>query len=170
MSWESWVFPLQYWDFLHLKSDFPCTKSNLPKSAFYFLQRLFAFFNGFLTFFNGFPLSSTAFQFSSTAFRFSSTAFHFPRNPRKSIHGKKYTKDCYLSFVFFATCSLSFVIFAKQYLCLTQHYLIWFFHHFRLTEEVWSERRHSLSKSALFNEFLPNTRHWWREPPAITTD
>jgi hypothetical protein len=41
-------------------------------------------------------------------------AFHFPRNPRKSIYGEKYTKDHYLSFVFFATrsptCSPSFII------------------------------------------------------------
>jgi hypothetical protein len=65
-----------------------------------------------------------AFQFSSTAFRFSSTAFHFPRNPRKSIYGEKYTKDCYSSFVFFATRSPSFVIPAKQYLCLTQQQLL----------------------------------------------
>ncbi len=114
MAWESRVFPLQYQDFLHLKSNFPhlksnfpCTKSNLPKSAFYFLQRL-------STFFNGFPLSPTAFRFSSMAFR-------FPRNPRKSIYGKKYAKDCYSSFVFFATCSPSFMITAKQYLHLTQH-------------------------------------------------
>jgi hypothetical protein len=128
MSWESWVFPLQYQDFLHLKSDFPHlksdfphTKSNLPISAFYFLQRLFAFFNSFLTFFNGFPLSPTAFWISPTAFWFSLMAFHFPRNPRKSIYGEKYTKDCYSRFVFFATCSLSFVITAKQYLRLTQH-------------------------------------------------
>jgi hypothetical protein len=128
MSWESPVFPLQYRDFLHLKSDFPHlksnfshTKSDLPKSVFYFLQRLSAFFNGFLTFFNGFPLSPTAFQIYPMAFRFSSTAFRFPRNPRKSIYGEKYTKDCYLSFVFFATCSPSFVIPAKQYLRLTQH-------------------------------------------------
>ncbi len=124
MSWKSQVFPLQYQDFLHLKSDFPHIKSNfphtesdLPKSAFYFLQRLSAFFNGF-------PLSPTAFQFSPTAFQFSSMAFHFPRNPRKSIYGKKYTKDCYLSFAFFATHSLSFVIPAKQYLRLTQHTLV----------------------------------------------
>ncbi len=128
MSWESRVFPLQYWDFLHLKSgfsclksNFPCTKSDLPKSAFYFLHWLSAFFNGFLTFFNGFPLSPMAFRFSSTAFQFPSTAFHFLRNPRKSIYGEKYTKDCYSSFVFFATCSLIFVIPAKQYLHLTQH-------------------------------------------------
>ena len=86
-----------------------------------FLQRLSAFFSGFLTFFNGFPLSRTAFQISPTAFQFSSTAFCFPRNPRISIYGKKYTKDYYLSFVFFATCSPSFVIPAKQYLRLTQH-------------------------------------------------
>ncbi len=88
MSWESWVFPLQYWDFLCLKSNFPHLKSELS-----------AFFDGFLTFFNGFPLSPTAFQFSSMAFQFSSMAFHFPRNPRKSIYGEKYTKDCYSSFV-----------------------------------------------------------------------
>jgi hypothetical protein len=78
-------------------------ESDLPKSAFYFFQRLSTFFNGFLTFFNGFPLSPMAFQFSPTAFQFSSTAFHFPRNPRKFIYGKKYMKDCYSSFVFFAT-------------------------------------------------------------------
>jgi hypothetical protein len=120
MSWKSQDFPLQYRDFLHLNSNFPHTESNLPKSAFYFLQRLSTFFNGFLTFFNGILLSPTAFQFSPTAFQFSSTAFHFPRNPRKSIYGKKYTKDHYSSFVFFATCSPSFVISAKQYLHLTQ--------------------------------------------------
>jgi hypothetical protein len=28
-------------------------------------------------------------------------AFHFPRNPRKSIYGKKYTEDRYSSFAFF---------------------------------------------------------------------
>jgi hypothetical protein len=128
MSWESRVFPLQHRDFLHLKSNFPHlksnfprTKSDLPKSAFYFLQRLSAFFNGFLTFFNGFLLSPTAFRILPTAFQFSSMAFCFPRNPRKSIYGKKYTKDCYSSFIFFATCSPSFVIPAKQYLRLTQH-------------------------------------------------
>ncbi len=48
-----------------------------------------------------FWFSSTAFRFSSTAFQFSSTAFCFPRNPRKCIYGEKYTKDHYLSFVFF---------------------------------------------------------------------
>ena len=104
--------------------DFPHTESDLPKLAFYFLQRLSTFFNGFLTFFNGFLLSPTAFQFSPTAFRFSLTAFQFPRNPRKSIYGKKYTKDRYSSFVFFATCSPSFVTPTEQYLHLTQHYLI----------------------------------------------
>jgi hypothetical protein len=71
-------------------------KSNFPHTKFDFLQRLSAFFNGF-------PLSSTAFQFSSMAFR-------FPRNSRKSIYGGKYTKDHYLSFVFPATRSPSFVI------------------------------------------------------------
>jgi hypothetical protein len=114
-------FPLLKSDFPHLKSKFPRTKSDSPKSAFYFLQRLSAFFKDFLNFFNGFPLSLTAFRISPMAFRFSSTAFRFPRNPRKSIYGKKYTKDCYLSLVFFATRSPSFVIPAKQYLRLTQH-------------------------------------------------
>ncbi len=79
----------------------------LSSTAFRFLQWL-------STFSNGFPLSPTAFQFSSMA-------FCFLRNPRKSIYGKKYTKDCYLSFIFFATCSPSFVIPTKQYLPLTQH-------------------------------------------------
>jgi hypothetical protein len=124
MSWKSWDFLPQYWDFLHLKSDFPHlksdfphTESNLPKSAFYFLQRLSAFFNGF-------PLSPMAFRLSPMAFQFSSTAFHFPRNWRKSIYGKKYTKDRYSSFVFFATWSPSFVVPAKQYLCLTQQRML----------------------------------------------
>jgi hypothetical protein len=75
--------------FLLLNSDFPHTKFN-------FLQRLSAFFNSF-------PISSTAFQFSSMAFQ-------FPKNTRKSIYGGKYTKDHYLSFVFPATHSPSFVI------------------------------------------------------------
>ncbi len=53
--------PLQYRDFLLLKSDFPHTKSNFPQSAFCFLQRhsdfpqrLSAFFSGFPIFLNGF--------------------------------------------------------------------------------------------------------------------
>jgi hypothetical protein len=53
-------------------------------------------FNGFLIFFNGFPIFLNGFPKSSTA-------FCFPRNPRKSIYREKYTKDQYLSFVFFAT-------------------------------------------------------------------
>jgi hypothetical protein len=53
-------------------------------------------FNGFLIFFNGFPIFLKGFPKSSIA-------FCFPRNPRKSIYGEKYTKDHYLSFVFFAT-------------------------------------------------------------------
>ncbi len=128
MSWKSQDFPLQYQDLLHLKSNFPHlksnfphTKSDFPHSAFYFLQRLSAFFNGFL-------LSSKAFQFLQRLSDFLQwladflqRLSDFPRNPRKSIYGEKYTKDSYLSFVFFATCSPSFVIPAKQYLCLTQH-------------------------------------------------
>jgi hypothetical protein len=74
--------------------------------AFGFLQWLSAFFNSF-------PLSPMAFRISPTAFQFSSMTFCFPR---KSIYGEKYTKDCYSSFVFFATRSPSFVITNKQYL------------------------------------------------------
>ncbi len=92
----------------------------LSSTAYCFLQRLSAFSNGFLIFFKGFPLSPMAFRISPTAFRFSSRAFRFPRNPRKSIYGKNYTKFCYSSFVFFATRSPSFVIPTKQYLRLTQ--------------------------------------------------
>ncbi len=117
MSWKSWDFPLQYRDFLHLKSDFPHlksnfphTKSDFPQSAFYFLQWLSAFFDSF-------PLSSMAFcflQWLSDFFQrlsdFLQQLSDFPRNPRKSIYGNKYTKDHYLSFVFFATCFLSFII------------------------------------------------------------
>ncbi len=61
-------------------------------------------------FLNGFPTVVNKLLLSSTAFQFSSTAFHFPRNPRKSIYGGKYPKDCYSSFVFPATRSPSFVI------------------------------------------------------------
>jgi hypothetical protein len=65
------------------KIKFPHTKSDFPQSAFYFLQRLSDFL-----------------QWLS----------NFPRNPRKSIYGDKDTKDHYLSFVFFATHSSSFII------------------------------------------------------------
>ncbi len=68
-----------------------------------------------------FRISPATFQFSPTVFQFSSMAFHFSRNPRKSIYGKKCTKDRYSSFIFFATHSPSFVIPAKQYLRLTHH-------------------------------------------------
>jgi hypothetical protein len=75
--------------FLLLKSNFPHTKFN-------FLQWLSTFFNGFLIFFDSFLIFFNSFLLSSTS-------FHFPRNLRRSIYGKKYTKDHYLSFVFFAT-------------------------------------------------------------------
>jgi hypothetical protein len=75
---------------------FPRNPRKSSSMAFRFLQQLSAFFISF-------PLSSTAFQFSSTA-------FCFPRNTRKSIYGGKYTKNHYLSFVFPATRSPSFVI------------------------------------------------------------
>jgi hypothetical protein len=87
----------------------------LSSTAFRFLQRLSDFLQRLSAFSNGFPNFSNGFLNSSTAFR-------FLRNPRKSIYGEKYTKDCYSSFVFFATCSPSFVIPAKQYLHLTQHH------------------------------------------------
>jgi hypothetical protein len=104
-------------EYLGKTGIFLLLNSNFPHTKFYFLQRLSAFqeiqenlLQRLSNFFNGFPTSSTAFRFSSTAFRFSSTAFRFPRNAKKSIYGGKYTKDHYLSFVFPATCSLSFVI------------------------------------------------------------
>jgi hypothetical protein len=81
------------------------------------------------------------------AFCFLQQLSDFPRNPRKSIYGDKYTKDHYLSFVFFATCSPSFVISATipntdcvlpqilpiippirpncSLTCLACHHLIW---------------------------------------------
>ncbi len=71
-----------------------------------FLQRLSAFSNGFPTFSNGFLIFLNGFPLSE--------------NQRKSIYGEKYMKDCYSSFVFFVTCSPSFVSPAKQYLRLTQ--------------------------------------------------
>ncbi len=86
----------------------------LSSTAFRFLQQISDFLQRLSAFSNGFGFSPMAFQFSSMA-------FHFPRNPRKSVYGKKYTKDCYSSFVFFATCSSSFIIPTKQYLRLTQH-------------------------------------------------
>jgi hypothetical protein len=100
ISWENWDFPSPKLRFFLYKIQFSSTAFQFPRNlrkfflngfpisstAFRFLQQLSAFFNGF-------PLSSTAFQFSSMA-------FHFPRNPGKSIYGGKYTKDCYLSFLF----------------------------------------------------------------------
>jgi hypothetical protein len=53
-------------------------------------------FNGFLIFFNGFPIFLNDFPIFLNGFL-------FPRNLRKSIYGEKYTKDHYLSFVFFTT-------------------------------------------------------------------
>ncbi len=91
----------------------------LPSSTAF---RLLQWLSDFLQWLSAF---SNDFQFYPTAFWFSSTAFHFPRNPRKSIYGKKYTKDRYSSLVFFATCSSSFVISAKQYLRLTQQWSVW---------------------------------------------
>jgi hypothetical protein len=89
--------------FLLLSSNFPHTKFDFLQWLSNFLQRLSPFFNGFPIFFNGFPIFFNGFPLSSMAFR-------FPRNPRKSIYGGKYTKDHYLSLVFPATCSPSFVI------------------------------------------------------------
>ncbi len=86
----------KYRDFPHPKSYFPRPKSTFPQRLSNFYQWLSAFLNVFL-------LSSTAFQFSSTA-------FHFLINPRKSIYGGKYPKDCYSSFIFPTTCSPSFII------------------------------------------------------------
>ncbi len=34
-----------------------------------------------------------------------------------------------------------------------EYYLLWFFHHFRQTAEVWSERRHSLLKLCYLTSF-----------------
>ncbi len=75
----------------------------LSPTAFRFLQRLSAFFNGF-------PLFQRLFDFLQWLSDFLQWLSNFPRNPRKSIYGDKYTKDHYLSFVFFATRSPSFVI------------------------------------------------------------
>ncbi len=86
----------------------------LSSTAFRFLQWLSDFLQWLSTFSNGFPIFSNGFPIFLNG-------FHFPRNPRKSIYGKKYKKDCYSSFVFFATCSPSFVIPTKQYLDLTEH-------------------------------------------------
>ncbi len=109
-------FPSPKIQFSSPKIQFSSHEIQFTQIGFLLSLMVSAFFNGFLTFFNGFPLSSTAFRISPTAFRFSSTAIRFPRNPRKSIYGKKYTKDRYSSFVFFATHSPSFVITNKQYL------------------------------------------------------
>ncbi len=73
--------------FLLLNSNFPHTKFN-------FLQRLSDFRE----------IRENLLQWLSDFFN------GFPRNTRKFIYGGKYTKDHYLSFVFPATCSPSFVI------------------------------------------------------------
>jgi hypothetical protein len=85
-------------------------KPNFPHTKFGFLQQHSAFFNGFLIFFNGFPLSSMAFQFSSMTFR-------FPRNPRKSIYGKKYTKRSLFEFRIF----LHWLSNSRSKLCNTRY-------------------------------------------------
>jgi hypothetical protein len=90
------IFLLLNSNFPHKKIDFLQWLSNFRKIQENLLQWLSAFFNSF-------PISSTTFEFSSMA-------FCFPRNMRKSIYGGKYMKDHYLSFVFPATCSPSFVI------------------------------------------------------------
>ena len=94
--------------FFLLKSDFPHTKFN-------FLQRLSAFFNGFL-------LSLMVFQFlqqlSDFLYSFPIFLNSFPLSKKsKKIYGGKCTKDHYLSFVFPATCSPSFVIPANSLPC-----------------------------------------------------
>ncbi len=109
-------FPSPKIQFSSPKIQFSLHKIWFTQIGFQLSLMVFAFFNGFLTFINGFPLSPTSFRFFPMAFRFSSTTFRFPRNPRKSIYGKMYTKDCYPSFVFFTTGSASFVITDKQYL------------------------------------------------------
>jgi hypothetical protein len=98
-----WVFLLLNSNFPHTKFDFLQRLSNFQEIRENLLQRLSDFFNGF-------PLSSMAFRFLQRLSDFSSTAFRFPRNTRKFIYGSKYTNDPYLSFVFPATRSLSFVI------------------------------------------------------------
>ncbi len=120
MSWKSQDFPLQYQDFPSPKIRFSSHGIQFTQIGFLLSSTAFRFLYGFLTFFNGFPLSPTAFQFSPTVFRFSSMAFHFPRNPRKSIYGKKYMKDRYSSFVFFAARSLSFLKCIWQENCVRQ--------------------------------------------------
>ena len=102
--------------FLLLNSNFPHTKFVFLQRLSNFLQQLSPFFNGFPFIFNGFPIFFNSFPLSSMAFCFLQRLSDFPqrlssfsqrlsfsRNPRKSIYGKNYTKDHYLSFVFFAT-------------------------------------------------------------------
>ncbi len=113
-------FPLPKIQFSSPKIRFSSHEIRFTQIGFLLSLMAFRFLQWLSDFVNGFPLSPTAFRISPTAFQFSSVAFCFPRNPRKSIYGKKYTKDCYSSFVFFTTCSPSFVIPAKQYLRLTQ--------------------------------------------------
>jgi hypothetical protein len=92
--------------FLFLKSDFPHTK-------FDFLQRLSAFFNGF-------PISLMAFQFLQRLSDFPKQLSAFREIQENLIYGGKYTKDHYLSFIFPATCSPSFVIPANKLPFTTQ--------------------------------------------------
>ncbi len=97
-----------------------------------------------LKIFNGFPIFLNGFQKSSTA-------FCFPRNPRKPIYGKKYTKDHYLSFVFFATCSStctpSFVIHATipnsfEYFSVERFHIRNLFRHRRYSHHKFVSKNH----------------------------
>jgi hypothetical protein len=114
-------FPSPKIQFSSPKIRFPRTKSDLPKSAFYFLQWLSGFFNCFLTFFNGFPLSPMAFQILQRLSNFPQWLSAF-RGIRENLSmARSIRKIAIQALYFFASRSPSFVITAKQYLCLTQH-------------------------------------------------
>ena len=109
-------FPSPKIQFSSTKIQFSPHEIQFSPIGFVLSSTAVCFLQWLSTFFNGFPLSSTAFCFLQCLSDFLQQLSDFLqwlsdlRNPRKSIYGDKYTKDHYVSFVFFATRSPSFVI------------------------------------------------------------
>jgi hypothetical protein len=103
--------------FLLLNSDFPHTKFDFLQQLFNFREIRENLLQWLSDFFNGFPLSSTAFRFLQQLSDFPQMLSNFPQrlSPFQEIRENLFTaasiqKDHYLSFVFPATCSPSFII------------------------------------------------------------
>jgi hypothetical protein len=86
----------------------------LSSTAFRFLQQLSDFLQWLSTFSNGFPIFSNSFRIFLNGFPLS-------KKSKKIYLWWQASKRLLFELLFFASCSPSFVIPAKQYLRLTQH-------------------------------------------------